>query len=53
MVTVCDIYRYSKLSLDKLKCIGFKYRVFGIAVNSLRNVYFEMTIRKYSGVLRI
>jgi hypothetical protein len=53
MVTVSDIYRCCKLSLDKLKCIGFKYRVFGIAVNSFRNAYFEMTVRKYNGLLLI
>ena len=53
MVTVSDIYRYCKLPLGKWKCIGFKYRVFGIAVNTFRNAYFEMSIRKYNSVLFI
>jgi hypothetical protein len=53
MVTVSDIYRYCKLSLDKLKCIGFKYRVFGIAVKTFRNSYFEMSISEYNDVLFI
>ena len=41
------------LSLNKLNCIGFEYRVFGIAVNTFRNAYFEIIIRKYNGVLLI